>query len=114
MRRKIGILLLILAVLAVLSAAAGIRKGTGTRFIASGKNGFFAPPRMPDGIIRINEADTEELTVLPGVGETLAAEILREKDKNGPFHYPEDLLSVRGIGAKKLKGIWSWLDLGGE
>lgn len=62
-------------------------------------------PEAPDGMIDINAADAEELTVLPGIGETIASRIVEEREKNGPFHYPEDLLTVSGIGENKLSGM---------
>ena len=43
----------------------------------------------------------------------LAALIIAERERGGPFSYPEDLLSVRGIGAKKLESIREMLDLTG-
>ena len=42
---------------------------------------------------------------LPGVGPAIAQRILQERDQNGPFHYPEDLLTVYGIGTKTLEKI---------
>ena len=60
---------------------------------------------MPGGEIDVNTADVETLMLLPGVGEAVAMEIIREREANGPFHYPEDLLAVKGIGAKKLETL---------
>ncbi|MDO4837771.1 MAG: helix-hairpin-helix domain-containing protein [Clostridia bacterium] len=62
------------------------------------------------GTIAINTADAEDLQELPGVGETMAQNILDERDAHGSFYYPEDLLTVRGIGEKKLSGLIPWLD----
>ncbi len=71
-----------------------------------------APVPVPDqGIVRVNEADAEDLQILPGVGETLAALILAERENNGPFFYPEDLTAVRGIGKQKIRQMLPWLDL---
>ncbi len=66
---------------------------------------------FPQGDIPINTADAQVLESLPGIGETLAARIIAERDKNGPFHFPEDLLSVSGIGEKKLADILSHIRL---
>ncbi len=62
------------------------------------------------GTIAINTADAEDLQELPGVGETMAQNILDERAAHGSFYYPEDLLTVRGIGEKKLSGLIPWLD----
>lgn len=67
-------------------------------------------PLQTSGTIAINTADAEDLQELPGVGETMAQNILDERDAHGSFYYPEDLLTVRGIGEKKLSGLIPWLD----
>ena len=67
-------------------------------------------PLQTSGTIAINTADTEDLQELPGVGETMAQNILDERAAHGSFYYPEDLLTVRGIGEKKLSGLLPWLD----
>ena len=60
---------------------------------------------VPGGEIDVNTADVETLMLLPGVGGAVAMEIIREREANGPFHYPEDLLAVKGIGTKKLEAL---------
>ena len=64
-----------------------------------------------DGMIRVNEADAEELQELPGIGETYSMLIISEREENGPFYYPEDLLAVKGIGTKTLQKFRSMIDL---
>ena len=66
---------------------------------------------LPQGEIPINTADVQALVTLPGIGEALAARIIAERDSNGPFHYPEDLLSVSGIGEKKLADMLPYICL---
>jgi competence ComEA-like helix-hairpin-helix protein len=56
---------------------------------------FFAP-------LPINEADQDLLETLTGIGPHLAAEIIKTREKQGPFRRPEDLLTVRGIGKKRM------------
>ena len=68
-------------------------------------------PEPPNGAVAVNTADADELCALFGIGESLAAEIIAERERNGAFYLPEDLLSVRGIGPKKLAGFWHQLDL---
>ena len=62
------------------------------------------------GIIRINDAEPDELTGLPGIGETLAALIVEEREINGPYYFPEDLEAVKGIGAHKLSQFRGMID----
>lgn len=75
------------------------------RVTASAPAAEIVYPDIPAGGIDINSADVEELTFLPGIGETIAVRIIDERNTNGPFRYPEDLLSVNGIGENKLNGM---------
>ena len=49
------------------------------------------------GRININTAGADELKTLSGIGEARAEEIIRYREKNGPFRKPEDLMKVPGI-----------------
>ncbi len=66
---------------------------------------------MPRGDVRVNNACAEELEQLPGVGAALAGAILDDRAARGPFYYPEDLLTVPGIGGKRLQAIWERLSM---
>ena len=83
---------------------------TATAYTATGRPLALPEPVLPDGTIDVNRADLYELTELYGIGETLAQAILDEREAHGPFSFPEDLLSVRGIGGKKLAGFREMLD----
>jgi competence ComEA-like helix-hairpin-helix protein len=74
-------------------------------FQARGNALAVTKPLLPEGEINVNTADKDTLMLLPGVGETIATEIIKEREANGLFHFPEDLLAVKGIGAKKLDAI---------
>ena len=63
-----------------------------------------------DGPVDVNRDDAQALCALPGVGPVIAAAIVQERETNGPFDFPEDLLAVRGIGPKTLAGFDGWLD----
>ena len=52
-----------------------------------------------------NRGETGELELLYGIGPVLAGSILKERTENGLFIYPEDLISVSGIGEAKLANI---------
>jgi competence ComEA-like helix-hairpin-helix protein len=69
------------------------------------------PIPLPQGDIPINTADAKTLELLPGIGPTFAAQIISERDAHGPFHFPEDLLCVSGIGEKKLADILPYIRL---
>lgn len=66
---------------------------------------------MPDGDVDVNRATAEELDRLNGVGPVLAQEIIAEREQNGAFHYPEDLINVKGIGEKTLEMMREQLKL---
>lgn len=60
---------------------------------------------LPGERIDLNTATAKELQRLPGIGETLSAAIVAEREANGPFASAEDLLLVPGIGEKRLEAI---------
>lgn len=53
----------------------------------------------------LNLATTEDLDLIPGVGEKLAADIISLRDDLGRFQSVEELVKVRGIKEAKLKAI---------
>lgn len=58
------------------------------------------------GKININTASIDELTVIKGVGKSTAQKIIDYRTKEKPFTKIEDIMNVKGIGAKtfdKLK-----------
>ena len=111
-KNRIGLLLIAVSLAACALALVNRPKGLRQTFEvkASGSAELLTPP-PPGGTVRINEADLWELTELPGIGESLAQAILDERELHGPFFYPEDLISVKGIGKSKLDGFRAYLDL---
>ncbi len=59
----------------------------------------------PAGLVNINTADANELKSLSGVGDATAAAIIEDREAQGPFASPEDLMRVSGIGEKKFAKI---------
>ena len=103
------LLCLMLAGIPALRAAVSPAKDV--RYTAGGDETLLREPLLPEGTVQVNLAEKEELMMLPGVGETLADMILAEREENGPFRYPEDLMAVRGIGKAKLAEMRPMLDL---
>ncbi len=60
--------------------------------------------RMTLGIpLSVNRSSREDLTALPGVGPSLALAMVEHRRRTKGFHGEEDLLSVRGIGHRRLE-----------
>jgi competence protein ComEA len=53
----------------------------------------------------LNRATSEELKRLPGVGEVLAQRMIDRRKTTGGFKTVEDLLTVKGIGPKRLQQL---------
>lgn len=62
--------------------------------------------------IDINRATAAELEELPGVGPATAEKIVDDREANGPFTKPEDLMRVPGIGAKKFDAMREQVSVG--
>ena len=107
-----SILLVACALLIILSVAVSYHGKRTDAFISSRR----AAPAvteiaLPTGDVDVNGGDLTELTRLPGVGPVIGQAILEERERRGPYFYPEDLLDVRGIGDKTLAGFRDRLDL---
>ena len=106
--------MLILAALAVSMIPLLSVKGPETARFRSGSRAEWAVSGIVterNGRIAVNEADEEELCMLPGIGETLSSLIVREREEHGPYYYAEDLEAVKGIGPRTLEGFRRMIDL---
>lgn len=61
--------------------------------------------------ISINNANEEQLEMLPGIGPALARRIVEFREKNGEFKKIEDIKKVKGIGEKLFERIKSYIKL---
>ncbi|MDH3498477.1 MAG: ComEA family DNA-binding protein [Gemmatimonadota bacterium] len=57
------------------------------------------------GRVRVNVASAAELATLPGIGPRLAAAILEDRARRGPYRRADDLLRVPGIGPTVLRRL---------
>ena len=69
------------------------------------------PPALPEYRVELNRAGWQELTNLPGIGESRARGIVRNRGAEGPFSVPEELMRVHGIGPVTVEGIRGHLNL---
>jgi competence ComEA-like helix-hairpin-helix protein len=63
------------------------------------------PPAPAPGPLDLNRATPGDLQRLPGIGPALAADIVRVRERRGPFTAPDDLLAVPGMGPRRLERI---------
>ena len=74
-----------------------------------------APTKEPErGKVNINTAEAQELQSLPGIGEKRAADIIAEREENGPYRFPEDITRVTGIGEETLAELLEYITTGEE
>ena len=64
-----------------------------------------APPVELKYLVNINDAPWPAIANLPGIGKTLAQEIVEYRDEIGTFDNIDDIKNIRGIGDSKLDGI---------
>lgn len=63
--------------------------------------------------INVNTATVAEFQLLPRIGPSVAARIVEQREKNGPFKSLDDLLLVRGIGEATYEQLKPYLALAG-
>lgn len=69
------------------------------------------PKKNTSNLTSINMASLSELAFLPGIGKSIAKNIVDYRQENGSFINLEDLKNVNGIGEKKFEKIKSYICL---
>ncbi len=62
-------------------------------------------------VIALNQASLEQLDSLPGIGRSLAEEILRYRQQKGAFRSLDELKEVPGIGERRFERLAPLLKL---
>lgn len=93
---------------------APIRVETERRAEPSPQQVILSPPpdTSGEGKVDINRAAVEELAAVPGIGEALAMDIVAERERGGPFRFPEDLTRVQGVGEERVREILDYITAG--
>lgn len=63
--------------------------------------------------VNVNTATVAEFQLLPRIGPAVAARIVEQREKNGPFKTLDDLMLVRGIGESTYEQLKPYLALAG-
>ena len=61
------------------------------------------------GLININNASSDELQELPGIGKVTAESIIEYRNENGPFMDTKEIMRVKGIGEKTYEELRSMI-----
>lgn len=110
----IGFSLFLLSLIMIVITAAQTIRPTDYKVFHPGTDGKWIMRTLKtdnNGLIHINTAESEELTELPGIGDSISNRIIAERDENGPFYYAEDLIAVKGIGSVIINNIREMIDL---
>ena len=78
---------------------ADVMEDAGDVILVSDENGLI------DGKININNADISSLSLLPGIGEKTAEDIIFFREVSGDFTCIEDLMNVPGIKESKFSKL---------
>jgi comEA protein len=85
-----------------------------TAFAAGNEPGARGSGDALIGVVNVNAATAEELSLLPGVGPSRAQAIIRYRTEHGAFKRVDDLSQVKGIGEKQLERIRPHVALEGK
>lgn len=112
-RSFIGMILICISVTLCLIIVFSSTQESAASFVSGNKTEWILSSleNTENGTVAVNRANKDELTELPGIGETLAEQIIMERDNNGPYFFPEDLEAVKGIGPATLNKIREMIDL---
>ncbi len=66
----------------------------------------------PDGVVNLNGATEEQLTLLPGIGPAKARAIVEHRHAH-PFRRADELVKVMGIGRKTFGRLRPYITITG-
>jgi len=109
---SIGLLFLLLTVGGIAFAEGGMSGSSDQSDISSGSAGTAGTGSMTQAQVDINTASVKELESVPGMSKSMARNIVKYRDQNGPFSSVDDLTKVKGISEKKLNSMRHGLTVG--
>lgn len=72
---------------------------------------FIPTTKEKSNKININQASTEDLQQLPGIGPAKAGAIIAYREEHGKFQTVDDLVKVSGIGKKTVEKMLEFIDV---
>ncbi len=66
---------------------------------------YSAGKQPPSAPVNVNTATAEQLERLPGIGPARAAQIIRMRQKNGPFRSVEELRALPRLSEKQFQQL---------
>ncbi len=113
-------IILVVTVLALIGTATFFfSEGGGEQYNAGAHTVWSEPvdaqehsPEHVQQLVNINTADADQLQTLYGIGPVLAQRIVSDREENGPFRLPENIIRVKGIGQGKLEQIINYITVG--
>lgn len=66
-----------------------------------------------EGVVNLNTATAQQLTLLPGIGQSKAEAIVSLRERRGPFQRVEQIMLVRGVGRATFRRLRPMLTLEG-
>jgi len=74
------------------------------------------PPSAPQRLLLgqkldLNRVSEEDLARVPGVGASLARDLVRSRERRGPFASWEEVASIPGVGSARLATLRATMEL---
>ena len=66
------------------------------------------------GVVNVNTATSDELQLLPGIGEARAQAVIALRKQRGGFKSVDELLEVKGIGEQALERLRPYVRITGR
>ena len=73
-----------------------------------------AAPASTSGVVNINTANADQLSMLPRIGPKAAQRIIEYRTQHGPFKKTSELMQVKGVGAKTFELLSSYIAVDGK
>lgn len=91
-----------------------LRRATLALVVIALAAGLAAAAESTTGVVNVNTATIDQLTLLPRIGPALAQRIVDFRTANGQFSSPDELVAVKGIGERMLEGLKPYVTVKGD